>query len=187
MSLDHFLATYGPWAVLVGTFFEGETVMLLAGFAAHQGYMRLGVVILAGAVGTTAGDQVLFWIGRRFGTGILQRRKRWRRRLLAAEHLLEGRAGWSLVTLRFWFGLRTVTPMALGAVRFSPLRFLALDFVAASLWSAVVALLGFAYGGAMTHLFARAKRYEWVGFAALAAVGLIFWIVVQRVRRARRS
>lgn len=187
LSLEQFLATYGLWAVLVGTFLEGETVMLLAGFAAHQGYLSLGLAILAGLVGSAAFDQVLFWTGRRFGTGILERRERWHRRLLAAKRHLDGRAGWSLVTLRFWFGLRTVTPLALGALRFSPLRFLVIDVLAASLWSAVTATAGFAFGGVMTHIVAKTKRYEGLGFVALAAAGLIFWIAVHLVRRARRS
>src|SRR5688572_33421924 len=35
--LDH----YGYLAVLVGTVLEGETILILGGFAAHQGYLHL--------------------------------------------------------------------------------------------------------------------------------------------------
>ena len=36
MTLTQLVADYGYLAVLAGALFEGETVLLLAGFAAHQ-------------------------------------------------------------------------------------------------------------------------------------------------------
>ena len=43
--MEDFLAHWGYLAVLIGTFFEGETVPVLAGFASHQGYLHLDGVI----------------------------------------------------------------------------------------------------------------------------------------------
>jgi membrane protein DedA with SNARE-associated domain len=37
--LESLIDTYGYPAVLVGTFFEGETVLVLGGFASHRGYL----------------------------------------------------------------------------------------------------------------------------------------------------
>ena len=46
--LKSLLAEYGLWIVLLGTFFEGETVVIVAGFAAHQGLFNpLTVALLA--------------------------------------------------------------------------------------------------------------------------------------------
>jgi membrane protein DedA with SNARE-associated domain len=39
MTLDQLIDTYGYWAILVGTLLEGETILLLGGFAAYQGYL----------------------------------------------------------------------------------------------------------------------------------------------------
>ena len=39
--LESFLAKYGYIAILLGTVFEGETIMIMGGFSAHRGYLDL--------------------------------------------------------------------------------------------------------------------------------------------------
>ena len=45
-ELEHLIRQYGYFAVLLGTFFEGETVLILGGIAAQQGHLRLPLVLL---------------------------------------------------------------------------------------------------------------------------------------------
>jgi membrane protein DedA with SNARE-associated domain len=73
MSLVQLLADYGYLAVFVGCLLEGETILLLAGFAAHQGHLSLPVVLAVAFVGGAVGDQVFFWTGRAGGTALLDR------------------------------------------------------------------------------------------------------------------
>jgi hypothetical protein len=50
--LESFLAKYGYIAILLGTVFEGETIMIMGGFSAHRGYLDLlPWVVLAGFAG----------------------------------------------------------------------------------------------------------------------------------------
>lgn len=63
MTLDQLIDTYGYWAILVGTLLEGETILLLGGFAAYQGYLALPWVILAAFIGAFCGDQLFFFLG----------------------------------------------------------------------------------------------------------------------------
>ena len=50
--LESFLAKYGYIAIILGTAFEGETIMIMGGFSAHRGYLKLlPWVVLAGFVG----------------------------------------------------------------------------------------------------------------------------------------
>ncbi len=65
--LETFLATYGYPVLIIGVFFEGETVMVLAGVAAHMGYLSLPWVVVCGFGGTLLGDQLYFYLGRRHG------------------------------------------------------------------------------------------------------------------------
>lgn len=39
MTLSQWLSHYGYRAVFIGGILEGETILILAGFAAHQGYL----------------------------------------------------------------------------------------------------------------------------------------------------
>ena len=59
------IQNYGYWAVFVGTFIEGETILLLGGFAAHRGYLALPWVIVAAFFGSLCGDQLFFFLGRK--------------------------------------------------------------------------------------------------------------------------
>ena len=52
MSFEALISTYGYAAIAIGTFFEGETILVLAGFATHQGYFKLPWVVVFGFLGT---------------------------------------------------------------------------------------------------------------------------------------
>ena len=47
MDLQSIIEHYGYAAILIGTFLEGETILVLAGLAAHQGYLVLIWVMMA--------------------------------------------------------------------------------------------------------------------------------------------
>lgn len=72
MDINNLIEQYGYVTLLLGSLAEGETVTLLGGVAAHEGLLRFPLVVLVVALGGMIGDQALYLVGRRFGTG------RWR-------------------------------------------------------------------------------------------------------------
>ena len=60
MDLQSIIENYGYAAILIGTFLEGETILVLAGLAAHQGYLELTGVIFSAFLGSLCGDQLFF-------------------------------------------------------------------------------------------------------------------------------
>src|SRR5260370_41283512 len=72
-KLMDLLATYGYLAVFVGSLLEGETVLILAGFAAHQGYLSFPLVAGVAFCGGTLGDQSLLFLGPRYRQGAFRR------------------------------------------------------------------------------------------------------------------
>jgi membrane protein DedA with SNARE-associated domain len=80
MTFWYLVSHYGYVALVVGTFFEGETILVAAGFAAHGGYLKLQWVILGAFLGSLAGDQFYFFVGRMKGKAFLHRRPAWRLR-----------------------------------------------------------------------------------------------------------
>lgn len=74
MNLQQIITDYGYISVLIGTFLEGETILIVAGFMAHRDYLELPLVILSAFVGTLAGDQLYFYIGRIKGKAFLEKR-----------------------------------------------------------------------------------------------------------------
>jgi membrane protein DedA with SNARE-associated domain len=80
MDIHRFIVEHGTLSYLIAfawTFFEGETFVLFAGFAASQGLLAWPLLLIAAWLGSFCGDQTYFWIGRHFGTGLLARQPKW--------------------------------------------------------------------------------------------------------------
>ncbi len=184
--MEGLIATYGYWAVLVGTFLEGETVLILGGFAAHRGYLHPVGVILAAFVGTVCGDQFFFCLGRRHGRRTLERHPWWGPKVERAGGLLERHRIPLLLAFRFLYGLRSVIPFAVGLSRVPAREFLALNVVGAAVWASCVGLGGYVFGQGLEVLIRDVKRYELHAMGAVAGLGLATWAGYFLWRRRRR-
>src|SRR5512141_2386306 len=60
MDIAALIAQYGYTAVFLGALFEGESVLLLAGYAAHRGYLDFSVLAGVAAIGAMTSDQFFF-------------------------------------------------------------------------------------------------------------------------------
>lgn len=176
MTLDSLIENYGYLAVLVGTFLEGETILILAGFAAHRGYIHLDWVITAAFAGSLGGDQLFFFLGRRHSETFLKRRPLWESRVDKVQRLLDRFRTPLILAFRFLYGFRTVTPFVIGmsSIRFA--RFLFLNAVGALVWAVAFGMSGYLFGNALDLLIGNIKRYEIKLFGLIAAVGAIIWL-----------
>ena len=179
------IETWGYAAVFAGAFFEGETVLIIAGFLASGGHLELAYVILSGFLGGLAGDQFYFYLGRARGRRLIERRESWRPRLQRIESILERHGTLLMLGYRFMYGVRLVTPLVLGAFGVGRLRFLTLNLINAAVWSALIASLGYAFGQVVAQMFEQVRRYELVVVILLALAGLGGWLFY-RVRERRR-
>lgn len=175
MTLESLVAAYGYPVILLGTFLEGETVLILGGFAAHRGYLALPWVIGCAFLGTLAGDQLYYYLGRWKGNDLLARRPHWESKSRRVAALLERHQVLLILGFRFLYGLRTVTPFLIGLSGVPPLRFLALNGVGAFAWAAVTGSLGYVFGQALELMVERVERYEWMAVAGIVLIGTIAW------------
>ncbi len=187
MSLTQLLAEYGYLAVFVGALLEGETVLLLAGFAAHQGYLSLPLVSVIAMGGGTLGDQAYFFLGRRYGESLLRRFPRWGPRVRRVEHMLLRYHAGLIVAVRFMYGLRVVGPIAIGMSGLPAWRFVLFNLLGAALWAPLVAGAGYLFGQTLQWLFADLKRYEeWVLLTMIVGyLGFSAWRRLLGRRRGR--
>jgi membrane protein DedA with SNARE-associated domain len=184
--LEHLIETYGYWAVLIGTFLEGETILVLAGFAAHQGYLQLPGVMLAACIGSLAGDQLLFYLGRRHSDFVLRRRPAWKQRFTKVEQKLMRHRNLFLISFRFLYGLRTVTPFMVGMSSVPTLVFVFLNAFSALLWAVAIGSGGYLFGRALELVLGKIKSYEIIVGAGLALAGLLIWLI-HGIRRRRNK
>jgi membrane protein DedA with SNARE-associated domain len=148
MTLQAIIEHYGYVAIGIGTFAEGETILVLGGFAAHRGFLELPWVIVSAFIGSLAGDQLFFFLGRFRGQAILAKHPVWQIRAAHAQRLLDRYRIPVILGFRFMYGLRTVTPFVLGMGRVPTIEFVVLNVIAALVWAAAVATAGYLFGGA---------------------------------------
>ncbi len=183
--LKHYLELYGYPAIALGVVFEGETILILGGFAARQGYLTLHWVILAAFVGSLSSDQAWFHLARRYGQRMLEKRPAWQGKVAWVDRLLERYGALFFAGLRFLYGLRTIAPFAVGLTHAPALRFLIFNACGAAIWATAFGSAGFAFGAVVEANLEHIKRYQAVFFALLAVVvGVVWWI---RRRRALRG
>ena len=175
MSLAELISNYGYFAIAVGTFLEGETILVLGGFAAHRGYLELQWVIGWAFLGTLFGDQLYFAIGRSQGMEFINRRPRWQARTARVFKLLHRHQTLLILGFRFLYGLRTVTPYLLGASGISRLRFTLLNLIGAGVWAVAIGILGYLFGQTFELILDDIKHYELWLFVGLALVGVVLW------------
>lgn len=185
MTLETLISQYGYVAILAGTFLEGETILVMGGVAAHQGYLSLPGVMLAALAGSTLGDQLFYYLGRRHSEWLLARFRSWRPRIHRAQRMLDRYETLTILGFRFVYGMRTVTPFFLGISRVSYLKFAALNILGALLWSVAVGSLGYAFGSALKPLLGRIKHYEMLTLGTILLLGAALWLL--RLLRRRKA
>src|ERR1700704_1451487 len=114
MDLSELIETYGYVVVLVGTLLEGESVLLLAGYAAYSGLLELHSVIAVAVFGSFMGDQLWFFLGRTRGVSLLAKSPTSAAPAVRAQDLLDKYHTPIILALRFLYGLRTVLPFVIG-------------------------------------------------------------------------
>jgi membrane protein DedA with SNARE-associated domain len=188
LTLESAVQTYGYWAILAGTFLEGETILILGGFAAYSGYLELPWVIAAAFTGTFCGDQLFFFLGRWHSRRFLANRPSWKRRVEKAQKLFKRIRTPLMLGFRFMYGLRSVTPFVIGMSDVPTALFVFLNMLGAAVWAITVGIAGYFFGGALEIFVGNIKRYELFAFAAIALAGLAIWLLhLHRGKKGRPS
>ena len=186
MALEALIATHGYWVLALGSLLEGETFLMLAGFAAHRGYLDVGLVFVIGAVVGFLGDQLYFWLGRRHGAQVLARWPAVGRQSARLERLLERFHAAVVIGVRFAYGLRVAGPILIGTTAFPGVRFALLNGAGALLWSGAFTAVGWMFGQAAESILGRIKHLEgWLmlGLAVAAAA----WLLIRKFRSGQQQ
>lgn len=191
MDINHLISHYGYAALVIGSVAEGETITLLGGVAAHQGLLRFWLVVISVALGGMIGDQLLYLLGRRYGTKILRRFSRHREKIHQAQSLIRRHPYLFVIGSRFMYGFRIIGPLLIGTSRLRPKIFLPLNIVGAIVWALLFTTLGYVGGeviGPWLHQFDQhVKRWIWLILAIVLVVALRWWFHHRRKKRQRNA
>ena len=167
-----------------------EVIMGIGGVLVARGDMAFWPLMIAGTLGSVAGNYAWYWVGDRWGyertRPFIDRWGRWLtidfEHMEAASRFFRRHGQWVVFALRFSPFMRTLISLPAGLAHMSVWRFLAFTFAGSAIWNALLI-----YGGTM---FARyLDEYEavmgWVigGLVALALVAYVWRVLTWKPRR----
>ncbi len=186
---------YGYTVVFVGVMIEsmgipvpGETALLVGAVLAATGHLNIALVALAGWSGAVIGDNIGYWVGRKFSHRLttlpLLRRIYTPSNLEHAEKFFAKR-GWLAVFFgRFIALLRILAGPLAGMHRMPWIRFLIANALGGACWVAAVCAVGLLVGDHLDEAEEILQRSGYAGLAALV-VGGVLWIVFSWRRHQR--
>jgi membrane protein DedA with SNARE-associated domain len=183
------LETYKYWIVIAGALLEGEMVLILAGAAAYHGHMTLHMVMLISFLGATFHDHLLFFIGRKYGSKILYRQNKWQERINKVVELIHKYDRYFIMSFRFIYGIRTITPIVIGASPISLRKYFSLVVVSAAAWSIIVSYIGYTFALALDVVLEKFAQYQkYLAVALVLVIGSIYsFLRWRRVRKEKKE
>lgn len=181
------MAEHGYLTVAVALLLEnaglpvpGETVLLLASFLAYSEHrLSLPLVILAGVIAATLGDNIGFTIGHYGGRPLLDRYQHLLRIpdavIARGERLMTQYGAPIIFVARFIFGLRVVAGPLAGVLRMNWAMFALYNFLGAALWVTVIASAGYFLGSQWEALLRLMGRVNVLVFVLAAVVLAVVW------------
>jgi membrane protein DedA with SNARE-associated domain len=155
---------------------------LFAGYAAHSGALDFVTLLIVFWSGSFFGDVIRFWIGRRYGARWFRSFPRLEKLLHTAARLTDRHYLLMILFHRFPHGIRSAAAFAYGMSQLPWSTFLALNFVAAGLWSVSVVWVGYAFGHVSDKVMSDAS--SGLGMVMLIVFLGLSWYLSKRLERA---
>jgi membrane protein DedA with SNARE-associated domain len=184
MSIESLITRYGLVAIFVGAGLEGETSVVTGGLLAHQNLLPLVGAGIAAATGSFAADQLFFFIGRRYRDTARIRRMIEKPAFAKALGTLDRHPAAFILGFRFLYGLRTISPIAIGTSHVPARTFVVLNAISAIGWAALFTGIGYLFGDRVLALLGG-HHSKLVSIAILVGVVAAIFIVLRLWHRYR--
>lgn len=191
-SPEELLRRYGYLVILIWTFFEGETIVIVAGALSVRVGLEPWLIALCAFVGSFLSDQLMFSLGKYKGKAVLNYFPGLAKNTDRAARLLKKYDTILILGFRFVYGVRNVTPILLGISQVSHLKFFTLNLIGALIWAASFTAGGYYLREAFLTIMYQVGHiaaYVIAGVIVLALV-LIFWrkrAAARKEKKAARS
>ena len=169
-----------------------ESILVLAGYLAWRGDLKLPLVIGAGIVSAAAGDNIGYWIGREFGRGAIARYGHWvlvtPERVESVWRFVNRYGAFGVFAARFIPGLRFMAGPLAGAAGLPPVVFLVGNLLGAAVYVPYAVGIGYAVGYGLGEYIERLRRVlgevEYIVLLAtvVGVVALLGWRAVRAMR-----
>jgi len=183
--MEELISRFGYFALALGTFFEGETSLLIASSLTNAGVLKFQYVVFFGFLGSLVSDWFYFFIGRLNGKYFIEKRPALKAKLEPVSFFFEKNRFQVLLSFRFLYGFRIVIPLMVGMTAIKPIQFLGFSFTAGLTWATLVCTLGYFIG----YYFQLDEQFFaknlWLMIIGFASFGLLVGFGVNKIAAKR--
>lgn len=179
--LAAFATVFLETGVLAFFFLPGDTLLFSLGLFAHQGLIKIQIIIIVLSVAGFIGNLLGYYLGslvRENKNKVSFLKKIPEKHIRRTELFYEKYGSWTVVISRFVPVVRTIAPFLAGVSRMNYHRFVLLSAVGAIFWSGLVTLVGYLFGS-----FINVGHIVYVGGALMVAASILTPLAVYASRR----
>ena len=170
-----FVKNWGYIAVIIGSLFEGEVILITASALSALGYLDIYTVFILALCTTVFADQFLFFLGYKLGTDwIINKFPKLTNAREKAYRLLNEMDIFFIFAFRFIYGIRTISPLIIGSAKIKPRRFVIFNACSGLCWASAGCFIG--YVGADVVMDGRFDSMP-----AIAAITLLLAIIATAI------
>jgi membrane protein DedA with SNARE-associated domain len=189
MNIDHFITSFGYWAVFtlialesLGIPLPGETALIFAGtYAGHTHKLSPWAIFAVASAAAIIGDNIGYWVGDKGGYQLLRRYGHYIRvdesKMKIGRYLFDRYGGRVVFFGRFVSVLRTYAAFLAGTNRMRWRRFLVFNAAGGIVWAAIYTFAAYWAGNTLRHV-SGAVNLVLAGVAVAVIVGVV--LVVRR-------
>ena len=158
----HLIIDWGYLAVALGVLIEGEIFLIMVGVATATTLFSYPLVIIAATIGAIAHDNVIFIFSKIARKGFIQKRPHWQKKADRSLRLIDKYNFWAILSIRFLYGLRTITVFIIGLGNISKVKFVILDAISSFIWASLYITLGYFSGHAILRFMGHVHIASWI-------------------------
>ncbi len=183
--MESFLDQYGYVALVIGTFLEGETAILVASSLIANGPFQFSFTVLAAFLGSFISDWIYYLIGRLNGQYFLAKRPKLAAKVEPVTRFFNKHKLQILFSYRFLYGFRVIIPLVVGLSGIRPASYLFYSTVTGLIWATTISTTGY-WVGRLLDLQAKALEENFLFIVlGFAAFGLLIGYIIKQVATTR--
>jgi len=175
---------------VVGSVVPGETVQMAAGFVSSSGAIHPFVVWVWAFVGSFAGGNMSYFIGRNMGRPgvkqLLRRSRLGEHRLVAAEAYFVKHGSETILLSRWVAGFKNFVPAVAGMSKMPLMWFELYSLIGAFFYTTALVVLGYFFGEYLGLAVDLVKGSAWAALGLIVVISLYSYVRV-KLRRRRRG
>lgn len=148
-----FLIVFAETGLIIASFLmpflPGDALIFTIGLLAQEGSLNIFLVIPLLIFAAILGDNLNYYVGKRFGDYIMNSEKDFfikKKHLEKAKDFFDKNGKNSIIIARFVPVIRTIVPFLCGSTKVKYSTFLSFSMIGAFLWVGVIGLLGYNLG-----------------------------------------